>query len=346
MRCPLLVLLTASILGCSAIGDPGGSADAYPHGGTGQFRVLSGAEVGTANGQLLPLRNVAFDAVMVVDGYLFYTAAALLEEPPEPPDEHPDGEVYWPAFEPRAIHRAEPREVLSYRSGVPILEAEETWEGSALFDPWVVVVDGRARLYYAGEGGIGVAEATSLDGTFARVGDGPVLENARRPSVIRGLDGAWWMYFDAGGHIGVARSEDGLAFEPLDADPSTEALDPIVIEGEDLGESPETSVGMPGALLVETPAGRQLVRLYYESRREDGSTHVYVAGSVDGLTFERHELSVMDQDDVRAPAPLVVDPRVTLLYVNVPAGSTYATRALRAAVTPAGVRFDAPGNDG
>src|SRR5690606_17230964 len=214
--------------------------------------------------------------------------------------------------------------------------AEEGWEGSEVFDPWVVIDEGRARLYYAAEGGIGVAEAASIDGVFRRVGAGPVLEGARRPSVVRGLDGAWWMYFDAGGSLGLARSEDGLAFERVD--------EPITIDGEDLTDSPEVSVGMPGAAVVETPAGRRLVRLYYESRREDGSVLAYVAGSADGLAFERHELPVLDEADARFPAPVIVDARVTLLYANLPTDSGEQTRSLVVAVAPSTVRFDAAGN--
>ena len=343
----VLVASLPSLPACSTIGDPGGSPDAYPHGGTGQFRILGRDEVG---GSALGLRGHALDGSMVAEGYLFYAAAPLLEEPPEVPEEHPPGEVFWDAFEPRAIHRAAPRDDRGFNPGSPILSASESWEGSEVFDPWIVIDGERARMYYAAEGGIGVAEASSVDGTFTRVGSGPILEAAggaspRRPSVVRGVDGASWMYFDDGGAIGVARSEDGVAFERVDGDSSTAAIDPLVIRGEDLGEEPEVNVGMPGAVALDTPTGRRLVRVYYESRREDGSVVAYVAGSADGIAFERHELPVMEEADVRFPAPVLLDDRITLLHVNLPATGTYQMRALGVAVSPAAVSFAPPDND-
>lgn len=342
-----MIVLVASLPSCSTIGDPGGSPDAYPHGGTGQFRVLATDEVG---GATLALQNTAIDASMVAEGYLFYAAAPLLDAPPPVPEEHPPGEVFWDAFEPRAIYRAEPRDNPGFSSGTQILAASESWEGGEVFDPWVVTDGDRALMYYAAEGGVGVAEAPVAGGTFTRVGSGPILEAAggatpRRPSVVRGTDGAFWMYFDEGGAIGVARSEDGVAFERVDGDPSTAAIDPLVITGEDLGDEPEVSVGMPGAVALDTPTGRRLVRVYYESRREDGTVSAYVAGSADGVTFERHELPVMEQTDVRFPAPVLLDDRVTLLYVNLRGTGAYQTRALAAAVTPAAVSFAPPEND-
>ena len=344
-----MAALIASLPSCSTIGDPGGSPDAYPHGGTGQFRRLTADEVGAA-GRAIDLSNVAIDGSMVADGYLFYAAAPLRDTPPEVPAEHPAREVFWDAFEPRAIHRAEPQDNRGFSAGPQILAASESWEGGEVFDPWIVIDGGRARLYYAAEGGVGLAEASSVDGTFTRVGSGPILEAAgdaapRRPSVVLGADGAWWMYFDDGGAIGVARSEDGVDFERVDGDPSTDAIDPLVIGGEDLGEEPEVSVGMPGAAALDTATGRRLVRLYYESRREDGSVLAYVAGSTDGVTFERHEVPVMEQPDVRFPVPVLLDDRITLLYVNLPSSGTYQTRLLGAAVSPATVSFAPLEND-
>jgi hypothetical protein len=87
------------------------------------------------------------------------------------------------------------------------------------------------------------------------------------------------------------------------------------------------------------------VRVYYESRREDGSVVAYVAGSADGVAFERHELPVMEEADVRFPAPVLLDDRITLLHVNLPATGTYQMRALGVAVSPAAVSFAPPDND-
>ncbi|HJL18471.1 MAG TPA: hypothetical protein RMH99_22595 [Sandaracinaceae bacterium LLY-WYZ-13_1] len=333
---------------CSSIGDPGGTPDGLPHGGTGQFRLLESEETGISgplDGRAIVLIDRATESGMATGDFLFYAQAPLLEEPPELPDDHPRDEIFWPAFEARRIHRGEVREegVGAYDFGPEVLAASEGWEGGEVYDPWVAVDDdGTARLYYAAAGGIGVAEASSVDGSFAKVA-GPVLdaddvggEVPRRPSVVRGVDGAWWMYFSAGGALGVARSEDGTRFTVQDG------LRIDFAEGEaDMVRSPEVARIHPGAVRVETPAERTLIRLYFESVREDGTHRVYVAGSDDGLTFERHPLPAMEQTEVRFPAPRVLDPRVTLLYASFPffGAGVYQTRAITVAVAPADESF-------
>jgi hypothetical protein len=345
-------LVSIALAACSAIGDPGSMAEGLPHGGTGQFRPLEMDEIGgISGGRAIIVVRHAFDSAMVADGRLFYTMAPERQEPPVPPDDHPQSEVFWDAFGPRAIYRADPRDNPAFAAGPLIFEASEVWEGGEVFDPWVVIdEDGTARLYYAAEGGIGLAQASAADGAFARVGTGPILGAdaapngaPRHPSVVRGPDGAWWMYYDAGGAIMIARSDDGISFARIDADESTPAIDPIAITGVDLREPPEISIGMPGAVTVETPAGRRIVRLYYESRRAEELEQVYVAGSEDGVHFERHEVPVSDNDDLRFPAPVALDARVTLLYANTVAlTGGLQTRSVVVAVTPASVSFAPP----
>ncbi len=350
-RLAALLALLAPLPACSAVGDPGGVPSGYPHAGTGQFRKLDADEVGITGGRAIVLQNIALDASMVAEGHLFYAAAARADMPPEPPEDFPASEVFWDAFGPRSIFRAAPQESLGFRAGSAVLAASEPWEGEEVFDPWVVVDGDVVRMYYAAEGGIGVAVASAIDGAFARE-SGPILDESaalsgapRRPSVVRGADGAWWMYYDAGGAIGVARSEDGLAFARIDGDPSTAAIDPVVIEGDDGRDTEELSVGSPGAVAVDAVSGRRLLRIYFESRRDDGTVLPYVAGSEDGVTFERHEVPVMADTDVRFPAPVLLDARVTLLYANAPFRSGgYQLRSLFAAVSPAGERF-APEED-
>ena len=144
------------------------------------------------------------------------------------------------------------------------------------------------------------------------------------------------MYYEAAGALHAARSDDGRAFEPRGR---------ITIGGEDHGEGVELERASPGAVRVETRAGRVLVRLYFESLRdglvEGERAHVlYVAGSSDGLAFERHPRPVLAASDARYPAPVLLDTRVTLLYASLPFfGGPYQTRAVVAAVGPAGQRF-------
>ncbi len=333
---PLLALVAA----CSTIGDPGGMPEGLPHGGTGAFRLLDTEETGiiaSIPGWALVTRD-AMESACPAGGLLFYATAPELETPPMLPMDHPANEIYWPAFEPRRIHRGPTwtEGLGGFVAGPEVLAASEAWEGGEVFDPWVVVDGDVARLYYAAAGGIGLAEAPSVEGAFTKVGGAPVVEDARRPSVIRGIDGAWWMYFERSGAIHAARSEDGRAFV---------AMGPITLRGEDAGEGTEVRVASPGAARVETAAERVLVRLYFESVRdgitEEQEAHVfYVAGSTDGLVFERHPIPLLEQTDVRFPSPLLLDDRVTLLYGNLPYfGGGFLTRAVVVAVGPGGHRF-------
>ena len=342
----LLVLAIGALPACSTIGDPGGMPRIQPHGGTGQFRLLENGETGISGnpGRALALSRTVFQSGMAADARLFYASGRLLDMPPMLPVDFPENEVFFDAFEPLEIHRGEAREegTGAFAFGPTVLSATEAWEGASLFDPWVFVdEDGTARLYYAAEAGIGLAEASSIDGTFAKIGSGPVLDATaaargapRRPSVIRGTDDAIWMYYDAGGEIRAARSDDGQSFTPMG---------PIVLVGEDEGISEETSIANPGALRVELNTGRTLIRLYFESIRDDGAHDIYVAGSEDGLAFERFVREVIDHDDTRFPSPLAIDRQTTFMYASHAAGAgEYETRSMVVSASPRTARFDPP----
>jgi len=344
------IQLGAALLGligaCSTIGDEGGEPSALPHGGTGAFRLLDSEEteiIGAIPGRAMVIRD-AIGGFCVLDDSLFYATAEVLDPAPMVPEDHPMGDIYWPGFEPRRIHRGVARDegIGGFAQGPEVLTASEDWEGGEVFDPWAVVDDdGTVRLYYAAEGGIGVAEASSVSGPFTKQ-PGPIVTDAldgapHRPSVIRGPDGAWWMYYDANGEIRAARSDDGVRFDPMGA---------ISLTGEDESEGTEIAAANPGALRVVTPADRVLVRLYFESVRdgelEDGLSHrVYVAGSEDGTTFTRFARPVLrDQTDVRLPVPVQLDDRRTFLYVSLPfAGGPLLTRAVSVSIAPGGFRF-------
>jgi hypothetical protein len=342
----------ASLAGCSAIGDPGGSPDGLPHGGTGQFRLLDQEEtgiVGSLPGRAVVLRG-AVGSAMRVESSLFYAGAAQVDEPPTPPEDHPPNEVFDPAFGPYRIHRGALREegTGAFDAGPVVLEASEAWEGEDLFDPWVVVdEDGGARLYYAAAGGVGLATADSLEGTFQKQ-PGPVLAEVdgatpRRPSVVRAPGGGFLMYFDLGasrgvGALGVARSSDGVRFE----------VQPLEVLGEDAVEAPfELARSNPGAVRVETVTGRVLIRVYYESLRDDGGRLFYMMASEDGLTFDRFPRPVLELPDARLPAPYLVDDRVTFLYANLPfVNRGFQTRGVVVSVAPRDQRFDPPEEDG
>lgn len=366
-----LALLGAA---CSAIGSGPGQPEGLPHGGTGPFRLLTAAETlisPTPSGSTVNDRERGIENGMAAGGHLFYAGAAPLEIE-EPDAGMPDGgvddggvaedagvpdagaidggptgplEVDWSLFEARRIYRSAPRaEGLGFDAGDEVLAADETWEGGFVTDPWALVLqDGRALLYYVAEGGIGVAQAASIDGAFTRTGTRPIIAgDVRRPSVIdtRGTesDHAFLMYFERDGGIVVASSSDGLEFTEI----GSLSLPPLAPR--DDRDSVEIEIGAPGAIAAQTEAGRAVVRLYYESRRESGQVFVAMVGSFDGLTsFEQVAIPVVDDDDLRWPAPRQLDARISLLYLQTSRRVRGTERgALVVGVAPGGIMLGAP----
>lgn len=339
------VVACGLVCSCSTIGSSGGGASELPSNGAGPFRRLEGTEITggvavAARGGLVE-SGMALGVVHGGDAVLFY-AFAPVRRGGDPDAGVPEGDAGPGAIDParfgaRDIRRTPLGEPPQFLEGVAVLTAAETWEDGEVFDPWAVSLpDGRVRLYYAGRGGIGIAEAAARDGDLARVGDAPVLMGApdeasgatpRRPSVTARPGGGVVMYYEAGGGIYAATSDDGLVFTRAGA----VAL-PV---------SGEAWLSAPGAATVTTPAGRAVVRLYYGVHRADGTDVVAVAASEDGRAFERALAPAFSGDAHEDfPAPLVLDARTTLLFLAYDSGTrTAPSRALAPSVSPGSIRF-------
>ncbi|MFW5920760.1 MAG: hypothetical protein ACOCUS_02880, partial [Polyangiales bacterium] len=268
-----VAVAVASLLGaglgvaaCSTIGSEGFERPESPHAGTGPFRLLDADETGVddaPDGRALPAQeDMAVESAMVAGDRLFFAAAPLEDEGGMDAGDLAPWEIDWGRFGPRRILRATPvgDPQVGYEAPTRVLEAEAGWEGDEVFDPWMVVLeDGSARLYYAAEGGIGVAEAGGVTGELRRAGDGPALGAVdgavpRRPSVVPDGEGGWLMYYQRGFGIEVAESSDGLSFERIGPVSFTLEQEP---EPDD--RAPETFKRAPAAVRVETPTGRSVV---------------------------------------------------------------------------------------
>jgi hypothetical protein len=341
------VLASALALGVPACGTGGeesnGGMVGLPSAGLGPFRRLDTAEV---SGRLGVRSPGLVESGMVLRGagadqLLFYAAAEVPPDVPAP-DAGTDVDAGAPEpdlaqFLPRRIVRTNLGPGPSYSGGFVVLEASEAWEGGAVYDPWAIVLpSGRVRLYYAGAGGIGIAEADSATGTFTRVGGAPVLTDLRRPTLAARPDGAagYFLYAERAGTIMVATSADGLTF-------GAPQLVDLGFPPRDAGPA-QTSVGSPGAGLQIPQVDPPRVILFFESRRADGSRTLGMAGSRDGLIFERATLPPFGTNLREGfPAPDFIDAHTTLLYftfANVVSGR--ASRALTVAVSPGTLRFD------
>jgi hypothetical protein len=202
-----------------------------------------------------------------------------------------------------------------------VIEPQEAWEGTELYDPWAVELGGgRVRLYYAAPGGIGIAEASNVGGTFTRLVTTPIvtpsgsMTEARWPAVAHDDELGWLMYFDGGDGIYVATSSDGIAFSlgnggaPLSLLRSDDQLPS--------GAPSEDTAQHPGVAIALTPLGRKVVRLYFSiTLREEGmlgptfTSVISMAGSLDGVSFDRlngYSFAVTGTN-ADSPSPLVLD---------------------------------------
>ena len=316
-----------------------------PGSGLGPYRRLDADE---ASGRLAVRRAALVESGMVLRGagpqqVMVYAAADVPEGPPPPPEDAGvglDGGVPEPDladFLPRRILRTNVGDGPTYSGGTMVLEASEAWEGAAVFDPWAVVLaSGRVRLYYAADGGIGIAESDSATGTFARVGTAPVLAGLRRPTVVARADGApgFFLYAEDSGSIVVSQSLDGLSFDaPVALDLGFPPSD---------GGIPQIAVGSPAAGLQIPQLDPPRILLFFESRRSDGSRTLGLAASRDGLNFERATLPPFGTGLHEGfPAPDLVDARTTLLYFTFASKTDdRASRSLTVSVSPGTLRFD------
>jgi hypothetical protein len=362
--------------GCSLLGTPASSPDGLPHAGVGPFRDLTTTENGlTRPGAAVLLRNVAGERPMQAGLHLFYAAASTevpdagvpdagtddagaddggvdggaldagepldagpIDAGPEP--EIPD-DIDWDALaEGRRIYRSPPSEEnWGFFPGTVVLAPEggPAWEGGYVTDPWAVETADGALLYYAAEGGIGVAEASAIDGTFTRVGTAPILgltgsDAPRCPAVVATeglgfvpdlsqLDGgpvdpgeflfesaAFYMVYELAGTIRIATSADGRAFTDRGA------ITIPAIGTRDVRDGAEVSVGCPGVGIAEPNTGRRFLRVYYESRRDNGAVLVGLMATSNGSWFDFHPTPVISAYDHRMPAPRMVDARISLLF--------------------------------
>jgi hypothetical protein len=335
------LLLTCWAIGACALTNPdAGSPEALPHNGTGRFCLFDETQTMIAPrppGRAIFLPSSAFERGSVAGGHLFYSAAPELDMPPMRDPTTPFGAIDWAQFEPRAIYRSPPRADVGFDDGALLLSASEAWEGTSVREPWALVrSSGQTLLFYVADGGIGLAQASDPSGAFTRVGTAPIVTDVdgaepHNPSAIE-LGGEVLLYVQAGTGLALFRSQDGTTFT---RDAELDLGEDVLVD-----DTTEVSVGGPGAVVYRSPIDRDIVRLYFESRRSDAHSTLLLAASTDGAHFERFSRPVMVELDLATPSPVVVDDRVSLLYLRARRDDDeieYGT--LVAAVTPGGTEL-------
>lgn len=375
MRRSLLAVSLLASLGCGSLGHSGEYSPQVLNGGTGPYRLATHAETGNPSGPLGLVLDVgeSVGRTALVDGAIFYDGANFLAAPPPHDPTLPGWEVDWAQYAPRTIFRSTQRVVDSmgvsqhaFVAGQVVLSPTLAWEAAGVYDPALLVLpSGAVRLYYATAQGIGVAEAPTADGTFTRLAQTPILPDvegrgaAQSPALAVLPNGDTMLYVEAGGFLFMARSTDGIAFSLVDADTSTAAIDPIplpipAVAGVDAGPSDagtvdagvpvtEVAVRAPSATTARSQTGRFTVRLYFESRRSDQSSVLGVAGSFDGVVFDRSAVVPYAKNNPSHPSILLRPDGISLLvFATTRLGGGNPSYVPLLGVTPAELPLPAP----
>jgi len=292
-----LALMSAT---CATLAGAESGGENLPNAGAGPFRALRLDEVGNSRSapnvlvedETFPRDPAILDAdgdfsTPEVWGYFAIT--------PKVPMTEPD-----PTAPSRAIVRHAAADGRSFdRAPVTVLEPNQVWEGATLGAPSVLRVDGEIFLYYAAEGGIGLARST--DGvTFDHLAAPVIGPNSAasswemgnvpaNPGVVRLEDGTFRLFYDVlvepgVRKIGEAVSKDGVTWERLDGP----MLEPRADVNPDDPYYDGVSVGAPQPVLGKSSEGREILRVYYEAldalgRRSIGlaARYIEVEGALD-----------------------------------------------------------------
>ncbi len=270
---------------CAAIGSSGAGDRDLPTAGVGPFRKLEGAELLGVAPFVLD-SNVAHyrqPAILPLDPASNGTRVALFAVALQRDDAGSrDVIVRTHADDARSFFGTSAN---TGHAPAVVLVADAPWEGGQVSGPCAVWIAGEVFLFYAAQGGIGVAR--SRDGLTFRKEPSPVLaadvtvtwETAppSAPSVAVYPDGTLRMLYVAGRSIGEAESADGITWKRVGKGP---VLGPSLMPDPGTlapGEKPpfdSQRVSDPWLAPRTTPAGRLHVRVLYTGYDASGQSAI------------------------------------------------------------------------
>jgi hypothetical protein len=326
--------LSLSVMSCGTQAPTAGGDRDLPNAGLGPFRVLRKEES----------RRVA---PFVLDASPPWYAPSALDL---------DGD---PATRPVALYvgggKRIDRIVLPDSVSAPpertaALSPDLPWEGASVGDPSALREGPEVWLYYAANGCVGRAVSTDNGVTFLKDGDpvlcgqgGPVWEKGAlgAPSVIRGFDGRFHLFYGAAGAIGEAVSVDGQRFSRVGSGPvleATPASGPVpAVDGGVDEVFDDQAVGDPCALTTTTALGRQVTYLYYTGTSRLSRHGIGAAARLgDEGAFNRNSTPALARYDAQAPSVLRFTD-FTLLYASSLSSeaATKVNQVILGAVAPA-----------
>lgn len=342
--------LALLVSACATLADAESGGAHLPNANAGPFRALKSEEVG----------NLRSAPNVLVDDGVFPRDATVLDADGDPAT--PEVFGYFavtpkiPMTEPdpkapsRAIVRVEALDGRSFeRDFVTVLEPQASWEGASLGAPAAIRVGSEVFLYYAADGGIGLARST--DGVSFIRESSPVLAPVTgtweqsavpaNPGVVMLEDGSLRMFYDvadAAGirRIGEAASPDGLSWTRVGNGPALEAR---VDTNPDDPFYDGVSVGAPYPVLGYSSEGRSILRLYYEALDALDRRAIGLAGRYDpaGGVFDRAISAVFGGSLGPGQPCVLVCQGYTLLFVTELEGRSKSQQipAIAAGVSPA-----------
>lgn len=336
----LLGLALATLaLGCATLATPAGDDDAVrPNAGAGPFRPATSEEVSDSDAPTVidpggATRAVSDPGALDLDRtssigrvavYGVTTVGGV------------QGIYRYLADDGRHFHGPDP--------AAAVLVASESWEGTTLSGPDVHWNGDEVVMYYAGEGGIGVARSADGGVTFAKsaapllVAGGEAWEAGEAPSApgwVRSPGGTERLFYGAAGRIGEATSSDGLTFTRVNGGPVLEPRAALDFDDE--------WVGQPFAITATSEEGRALTRVYFAGRSSSGEKNVGLAARFDDGPRRLTRATSPVFTSTRLPsAPAIVQySGVALLYLEQYGGSTASKKhpAVALGVAPGDVHL-------
>jgi hypothetical protein len=361
---PLILVLAATGLAapglaCATLPEPAGGDQNLPSAVAGPFSALTTDQFSTSLSITAPngfadLNDFGRD-ISVLDtdgdpttpGVTGYVAASTIEDGMDPTPTSPTRTIVrYTALDGRSFN---------LQSAAVVLQPDAPWEGDVVAAPSVLRSGSGLLLYYAAQGGIGLAQ--SGDGlTFTKV-SGPVLSPSASgwdqsavpasPGVVKLTDGSFRMFYEVpfgagGAAIGEAGSPDGVTWTRLGDGP---ALAPS--PGGDAGPTPwdSAAAGSPYPMLAVSGDGRPILRLFYGALDVGGLRTIALAAryGTDG-PFERAVTPVFGDDStLGAREPCVVAfSSYSLLYVTQDSSTTNTQPAVAVGVAPATATLPPP----
>lgn len=193
-----------------------------------------------------------------------------------------------------SIFRTQSSDGYQFDAPTLVLSGAHDWEQNHLAFPSIVRREAEWRMYFVGGNGAGIGTATSTDGaTWSIASATPLLkQNSTTPRLTHitavPVENDDWLWFERGEMDGIAfaKIDKQKKIEIVDANPKTNDIDPVLTTVASLDREAR-GVGSPHVTVTTYSTGRRQFHLWYAGRSLDETFDLFLAGSFDGVQWER-----------------------------------------------------------